>query len=103
MLKIVCCALLGLAAAQVKLRTGGQDDTLVSTKRPKCEGFIEELKVVGDGAAYVSEIYVGYKKFTCLPDTGSFDLEIIGSDAEKFNGTGYDRKLSKFHRRFPIP
>merc|ERR1719388_139751 len=69
----------------------------------KCEGFIEELKVVGDGSAYVSTIYVGYKKFTCLPDTGSFDLEIIGQDAERFNGTGYDRKLSKFHRKFPIP
>lgn len=75
----------------------------VSTKgQPKCEGFIEELKVVGGGAAYVSEIYVGYKKFHCLPDTGSFDLEIIGSDAEKFNGTGYNRKMSKFYKRFPL-
>jgi len=72
-------------------------------RKTKCEGFIEELKVVGDGAAYVSTIYVGYKKFHCLPDTGSFDLEIIGSDAENFNGTGYDRKKSLTHRRFPIP
>jgi len=93
-MKIVFFALLSLAAAK---------DKPLEEKKSKCEGFIQELKVVGDGAAYVSEIYVGYKKFTCLPDTGSFDLEIIGSDAEKFNGTGYDRKLSKFHRRFPIP
>jgi len=81
---------------------GESTSNALFSKKTKCQGFIEELKVVGGGAAYVSKIYVGYKEFTCLPDTGSFDLEIIAHDAERFNGTGYDRNQSKFHRRFPI-
>merc|ERR1719159_71098 len=69
---------------------------------PKCSGFIEELKVVGECSAYVSKIYVGYKQFTCLPDTGSFDLEIISQDCDNLKGTGYNRNMSKNYKFFPI-
>lgn len=67
-------------------------------KKSGCRGFTEELRAVGGGAQYVSDVYVGYQKFSCILDTSSFDLSIIGMD-----GRGFVRSKARFHKRFPNP
>lgn len=82
--------------------TGDAPGETVSLRTTNCEGHIEELESIDGGAAYAGKIFVGYKEFKCLPDTGSFDLEIISQDCKTMKGTGYQRNMSLAYKKFPI-
>jgi len=62
--------------------------------------YKEELLQAQDGgSSYVGEVFVGYKYFKCLWDTGSFDLQMISSKCSNCEHVAelYSHELSHTH------
>merc|ERR1719262_280523 len=59
----------------------------------------EMLEPQDGGSSYVGQVFVGYKTFKCLWDTGSFDLQMISRKCSNCQNTAnlYSHELSATH------
>merc|ERR1719262_1854728 len=59
----------------------------------------ESLEPQDGGSSYVGQVFVGYKNFKCLWDTGSFDLQMISKKCSNCENTAalYTHEKSKTH------
>jgi hypothetical protein len=80
------------------MKTNGNSN-LKSANAEDCPYKEELLKPQDGGSSYVGQVFVGYKNFDCLWDTGPFDLQMISSKCSNCENTTslYSHEASPTH------
>merc|ERR1719487_2591332 len=79
-------------------------DAQVQSSVSDCPYKEEQLLPQDGGSSYVGKVFVGYKFFSCLWDTGSFDLQMISGKCSNCENTTalYTHEKSSTHELLQV-